>query len=453
MDPDVSYLNFTLTTLILILLCAFFSITESAVVTANDAKIKKMAEEGSKSAKKLLKLLEIPSEFMATVQTGITLCGLFIIAFITKLYPTWANILSKATELSFQTTSWIIFALATLIAAFLIILFGKLIPKRIGEHNSEKLALSLTPVFYIFSVILKPISKILSKITDLILNLFGFNSKGNDEQVTEEEIRMLVDEGEEKGVIEQSEKYMINNIFEMDDREISEIMTHRMDVIAVPKTATFAEILKIFIDTGYSRIPVYDKDLDDISGVVYVKDLINYLHNPQEFNLEKCQRSALFVPESVSFTELLKTFKIDKKQFAVVVDEYGGTYGIITMEDLLESIVGDIQDEYDNEEEEFKKSSDGSIVFDGSISLDDAERELDIELANDEEEDFDTLGAVIIDELGYIPENGEKPTVIISGISFNILESDGKRIIKVKAEYINRKENSDEENISENIDE
>ena len=438
MDPDVSYLNFTLTTLILILLCAFFSITESAVVTANDGRIKKMAEEGSKPAKRLLKILEVPSEFMATVQTGITLCGLFLIAFITKLYPTWANMLSKASDLSYQNSLWIIFAAATLIAAFLIILFGKIIPKRIGEHNSEKIALSLIPLFYVFSIILKPISKILSKISDLILQLFGFNLKGNTEQVTEEEIRMLVDEGEEKGVIEQSEKYMINNIFEMDDREISEIMTHRMDVIAVQKNASFSEILKLFISTGYSRIPVYDKDLDDICGIVYVKDLINHLNNPKDFSLESCQRAALFVPESVSFTELLTLFKKEKKQFAVVVDEYGGTYGIITMEDLLESIVGDIQDEYDNEEEEFEKSSDGSIIFDGSISLDDAERELDIELANEEDEDFDTLGAIIIDALGYIPESNEHPSAVISGVSFKVLESDGKRVTKVKAEFISR---------------
>ncbi len=452
MDPDVSYLNFTLTTLVLILLCAFFSLTESAVITANDGKIKKLAEEGNKPAKRLLKLLKIPSEFMATVQTGITLCGLFVIAYITNLYPTWAKMFSDLTNISFRNSLWIVFALATLIAGFLIILFGKLIPKRIGEHNSESLALSLIPVFYVFSIILKPISKILSKITDLILKLFGFNPKHNAEQVTEEEIRMLVDEGEEKGVIEQSEKYMINNIFEMDDREISEIMTHRMDVVAVPKTASFDEILKLFIDTGYSRIPVYDKDLDDISGIVYVKDLINYLHNTKKFNLEKCARSALFVPESVSFTELLKIFKKEKKQFAVVVDEYGGTYGIITMEDLLESIVGDIQDEYDNEEEEFEKSSDGSIIFDASISLDDAERELDIELENDDDKDYDTLGAIIIDELGYIPESGENPVVVISGISFQVLESDGKRILKVKAEFINRNqnENSEDVNKSEN---
>ena len=449
MGPDVDYLQILLIGFLLIFLCGFFSFAKSSIINANDAKIKKMASDGNKWAKKILKILIKPSQFLAVNEVGITLCGFFFTALIVKTYLPVSKLLSQKMNWNFNVCYYSVFVIFTILAAVAIIIFGKLLPKRLSENNAEDIALKVAPIYNVLSIILNPIAKALSIITDLIAKLFGYDPESKTEMVTEEEIRMLVDVGGEKGVIEESEKYMINSIFEMDDREISEIMTHRMDVAAVEKTASLDEILSISTKTGYSRLPVYEEDIDNIIGVVYIKDLIKCIKNPRDFNLEKVMREPLFVPESVNFTELLKIFKKQKKQLAIVVDEYGGTYGIITMEDLLESIVGDIQDEYDNEENEFELAPDGTIIFNGSISLEDAERALDVKLGPDDDEedyDYDTLGAILINALGHIPEMSEKAEIVLSGVHFTVLKMDGTRILKVKAEIIKSQEQNDEEN-------
>lgn len=436
MDPDVNTMYSFLWIVGLIAFSGFFSACEGAIVSMNDTRLNKLAEEGNKSAKKLIKLTSQPTVFLATIQTGVTLCGFFASAILAKIFPIWAVQLSKATSWNTNTAFITVVILGTVALSFVMIVFGKLFPKRLSEHHNESLALGFASIISLLSKILYPIVILLSKISDFLIKLCGIKQENNLENVTEEEIRMMVDVGEEKGVIEQSEKDMINNIFEFDDRNVSEIMTHRMDVVAVDKNASFDTILNDAMESGYSRIPVYEEDIDNIIGIIYVKDLLKNINSPEKFTIKDTMREALFVPESTSCTELLKVFKNQKKQLAVIVDEYGGTYGIVTMEDLLESIVGDIQDEYDNEEEEIQSFSDGSYTFDGSISVDEVEQTLNVEIVSDDD-DYDTLGAVLIHKLGHIPKIDENAVVIISGVLFRVMEADERRILKIKAEFIN----------------
>ena len=268
----------------------------------------------------------------------------------------------------------------------------------------------------------------------LLLRMLGHSPDEEPEEVTEEEIRMMVDVGEEKGVIEQSEKDMINNIFEFDDRSVAAVMTHRTETTAVEATASLEEIVQVAMETGYSRIPVYEDDLDNIIGIIYAKDLLQFIGSEREFNIHNCMRPPLFIPESTRCTELFKELKSRKLQMAVIVDEYGGTYGIVTMEDLLESIVGNIQDEYDNEAEEISVQPDGAVTFDGSVSLDEVERQLGIEFEDDV--DSETLSGVLTDKLGRIPKAGEHPQVTIQNTLFTVVEMDGRRISKIRAETL-----------------
>ena len=248
---------------------------------------------------------------------------------------------------------------------------------------------------------------------------------------------MMVTVGEEKGAIEQSEKDMINNIFEFDDRVVTEVMTHRMEMIALKDTVQLDEAVKVARETGYSRIPVYHEDIDDIVGILYAKDLLLFVNdgcNSKDFNIKKLLHEPFYIPETAKCTELFKDFQRKQLHMAIVIDEYGGTYGMVTMEDLLETIVGNIQDEYDKEENEYQKLSDTEYIIDGWISVDEVEDLLGIKIPDDTE--YDTLGGVVVDMLGDLPEEGQHPSVQIDRVRFTVLEVDDRRISRLKAEIL-----------------
>lgn len=248
----------------------------------------------------------------------------------------------------------------------------------------------------------------------------------------EEEIRMMVDAGKQKGTIEQSEKDMIDNIFEFDDRCVCEVMTHRTDMYAVASDATLEQVTALAIETGYSRLPVYDEDIDDIMGILYVKDLLCLIGAEKaDFELKNYMRSALFVPENMSCVDLFAQFKQKKVQVAIAVDEYGGTAGVVTMEDLLESIVGNIQDEYDDEEEEVSRLEDGNYSLDGAVGISEVERLFGASLECDS--DYDTIGGLLIEVLERIPAPDERPSIVISGIRFTVTAVEDRRIARVHA--------------------
>ena len=435
MDPTGNLLLQIIFIVILILINAFFAASEIAIVTLNDKKIKRLAENGDKKAVALLKLTEQPTKFLATIQVGVTLSGLLASAIAAQAFSLRIvdYFQSMKTPSSYDPLiSALSIIIITLLLAYVTLVFGELVPKRIGMQKAEKTAMAMVSMLSFLSIIIRPFVALLAFSANLVMRLLGFDPNAETHSVTEEEIRMLVDAGEERGAIEESEKNMINNIFEFDDRQASEIMTHRTEAVAVPFNMPFPQVLKLAISEGYSRIPIFEDDLDTILGVLYVKDLLKYVGNeiPQGFDLKSIMRSAYFVPETKKCSELFEELTHQKVQMAVVVDEYGGTAGIITIEDLLESIVGNIQDEYDNEVQEISRIDDSTFSIEGTTSIDEVSRLLDVDLPDG---DYDTLGGFIVDDLGRIPDEGEHPVVEIEGYTLLVELIEDRRIVKVKA--------------------
>ena len=419
----------------LILVNAFFAMSEMAIVTLNDSKMEKMADVGHKKAKKVLRLTEDSSRFLSTIQVGVTLAGFLTSAVaatsFSSILTAWLTDVFSITDRSvIGLVASLSLILITIIISYFSLVFGELLPKRIAMHNPESISFRVVGILLFFKAIMRPIVALLSVSTNGMLRIFGINPKDAPQAVTEEEIRMLVDVGEEKGVIEESQKEMINNIFEFDDIVAADVMTHRTDVVAIDINDSFTTVLKTVMEEGYSRIPVYDDDLDDIKGVLYVKDLLKFVgQDLPKRGVAKLMRKAYFVPESKKCGELFAEMTEKRIQLAIVSDEYGGFAGIVTIEDLLESIVGNMQDEYDDEEEEFEKLNDTTYTIDGVTDIEEVEEELGIKLPQGE---YDTVAGMIMSILGRIPEENETPMVEVAGCEFTVESINERRIERVK---------------------
>ena len=417
--------------IILILINAFFASAEIAFISLNDAKIDIQAKEGNKKAKKIQNMLKNPSKFLATIQIGVTLAGFLSSAFASdtfadKLAPilnTWLP------SVSISTWKSISIIIITIILSYFTLVFGELVPKRIAMKYYEKVSFASIGVIKTISVITAPFVKFLTFSTNIVSKLFGVTGEEED-NVTEEEIRMMVDVGEEKGTIKEEEKEMINNVFEFNDKFVSEIMVPRNKIFALDIDMTIAEVIeKLSEDMRYSRIPVYDENMDNIKGIIYIKDLLISNKNKNS-KIKSLVKEAYFVSETKRVNELFQELRKDKKQIAIVLDEYGGTAGMVTMEDILEEIVGEIYDEYDKETDKFKKIDNNTFLFDASIALYDVEKFLDIDI---DEENVDTLGGYLIKKLDRIPKDGEKPIVETEKVTYKIEKVKDRQIIKVKA--------------------
>lgn len=411
---------------------AFFTASEMAFITINDNKIRYLAEEGDEKAKKVLTILESPTRFLSTIQIGVTLAGFLASAFASEQFSEpLVAILIKIIPLEADVIKSISVIVITLILAYITLVFGELVPKRIAMSKAEEIAFSVAGILRFIAIIALPFVNFLSFTTNSVLRLLGFNPDEEPSQVTEEEIRMMVDVGEEKGTIRDTEKEMINNIFEFDNKLVSEIMTHRREISGIPVDAKLVEVKKILKTEQYTRFPIYDESIDNIVGIVHLKDLLKYYDQAKTktFNLQKIMRKPYFVPESKHIDELF--FELQKKHthFAVVIDEYGGTAGIITIEDLIEEIVGDISDEYDDDDKQIILISEHTFDVDGSVELEVLEEQCQIALPS---EDYDTLSGFLIGILGRIPLNHELIDLEYEGILFKILKIDDKRIVKVR---------------------
>ncbi len=439
MDGDpVNLLYKLILLLVLILVNAFFAMSEIAIITLNDLKLQRMAEEGDKKAAKILKLTKNPSNFLSTIQIGITLAGFLTSAAAAENFAgPFANFLAGLFNIN-PTAAWLeaisLFAVTVIISFFSLVL-GELVPKRIAMQKYEQISFKIVGILTFIKGLFKPFIKILSFSTNIIVRILGFDPNASQEKVTEEEILMLVDAGEEKGVIEESQKEMINNIFEFDDILASDVMTHRTDIEAVEINSDFAEVLEKSITAGYSRIPVYEEDLDNIKGVIYIKDLLKYVGKalPKSLKISGIMRKAYFFPETKRCGDLFNEMTEKHLQLVFVCDEYGGISGIVTMEDLLESIVGNMQDEYDNEEIEIEKVNETTYSLDGTSDIEEVEEILNVKFP---EGDYDTIGGFIMAELGIIPAEDENPTVEYSGYSFKVDEVDDRRIERITAEKL-----------------
>lgn len=425
---------------------AFFAMSEMAVISFNDNKLKKMATGGDKKARTLLKMLDEPSKFLSTIQVGVTISGFLTSAVAADTFADYIVKFLGNTGINPSTLRSISIVVITLLIAYISLIFGELVPKRLAIQNPEKVSYSITKPLSILYSILRPVVALLSFSTNGLLKLMGVDPTHKQEESTEEEIRMMIDVGNESGSIEQSEKDMIHNIFDFDDRVVDEVMTHRKEITAVNIESSLAEIIDIALEDGYSRMPVYSDDIDSIMGVLYIKDLLKLVmeQHTDNFDVRDYMRKTLYVPESTKCNSLFQEFQKTKIQMAIVVDEYGGTSGIVTMEDLIESIVGNIQDEYDDEEEDVTLISDNVYKINGMFALDKIEKIFNIKFEENEDYDYDTISGYIVGSLGRIPTKGEQPVVTVDNIDFKVLDVEEHRITAVEA-TINPKANSGEE--------
>ena len=425
--------------IILIFLNAFFAASEIAFITLNDAKIEKQAREGNKKAKQIQKMLKTPSKFLATIQIGITLAGFLSSAFASeafaeRLAPVLYELMPFFTLGVWKSISII---LITMILSFFTLVFGELVPKRLAMKNYEKIAFGTIGIIRGISIITAPFVKLLTIVTNGVSKIFGVG-ENEEESVTEEEIKMMIDQGEEKGTIEEEEKELINNVFEFNDITVSEIMRHRKDIFAVDISISNEELISELSkeEYRYSRIPVYDETIDEVKGILYVKDVLKKI-NKKNFKVKNIMKEAYFVSKNRLINEVFKELQKNKIQIAIILDEYGGTAGLITMEDILEELVGDIYDEYDEVENEFEKIDKNTYILSGSMTIYDVNKLLN---ANIPEGDYDTISGFLQDKLGRIPEDEETPIIETEKITYKIEEYEDKRILKIKACKNNEKQ-------------
>ena len=431
--------------IILILLNAYFAASEIAFISLNDAKIEKQAKEGNKKAKQIEKMLKEPSKFLATIQIGITLAGFLSSAFASE---TFADMLAPVLNslipaISISVWKSISIIIITIILSFFTLVFGELVPKRLAMKHYEKISFATIGVIKAISTITAPFVKLLTVVTNAISRIFGVG-ENEEETVTEEEIKMMVNQGEEKGTIKEEEKELINNVFEFNDITVSEIMRHRKDVFAVDISISNEELLEELskVEYRYSRIPVYDETIDEIKGILYVKDVLKNI-NKKSFRVKNVVKEAYFISQNRLINEVFKELQKNKMQIAIIVDEYGGTAGLITMEDILEELVGDIYDEYDKEEKEYEKIDENTYILAGSLPIYDVNKLLN---AGIPEGDYDTISGFLQEELGRIPEEEEKPVIETEKVTYKIEEYEDKRILKVKACKNNEIKTEEEKN-------
>ena len=430
----------------LILVNAFFAMSEIAIISLNDTKIERLAEEGDKKAKKIMKLTENSSNFLSMIQIGVTLAGFLTSAsaadsFAPLITAAVAPHVNPALLGVIDTAALIVI---TIVISYFSLVLGELVPKKIAMQKAESISYKIVGFLLVFMKVTKPFVRVLAFSTNTIVRLFGIDPSADEEQVTEEEILMMVDVGEEKGVIENTQAEMINNIFELDDIDAGDIMTHRVDMAAVEADEPVSEVLNVAIEEGYSRIPVYDDDPDNIVGMVYIKDLLEYVGKelPVNKSIREVMREAYFVPETKKCGKLFAEMSENHIQMAIVVDEYGGTAGLVTLEDIVESIMGNIQDEYDDEAEEIAKINDTTFTVEGNTDIDEVDELVGAELP---QEDYATLAGFIISRLGYLPKDGDLDTVEFENLKFTVLSVEDKRIAKVRIDITPRDESEDDE--------
>lgn len=417
---------------ILILINAFFAATEIAVISLNANKLRKLEEEGDKLAPKLLHMVEDSSSFLSTIQIAITLSGFLGAAFAGDAFAEYLTdwLLSLGVGIPASVLDTLSLVVVTIILSYFTLVFGELVPKRIAMQKSMEMARLSCRVVSAIATIAKPVVKLLSMSTNGVLRLLRMKTDVEEEQVTEDEIRMMIDLGNENGSINEDEKELLHNVFDFSDQTVSDVMTRAADVETISVDATREEVLDTIRSTGLSRFPVYGEDESDILGVLNARDfLVDWAANGTK-TVRDLMRPAYLVPESLSADDLLRDMQIKKIHLAVVLDEYGELAGVITVEDLLEEIVGNIYDEFDPAEpQELEQLGENLWRVSGSLSVEDLAEELDMELPEDE--DYDTVGGMLLSCLRTIPEDGSRPQVQVHGLELQAEKVEDHRIRSV----------------------
>lgn len=430
MDPSAAPQLIAL--VILLILSAFFSSAETALTTLNKIRLRTLEDEGVKNAKIVRKLIENPGKLLSTILIGNNIVNLSA----SSLTTVFATNLAAKSGMPISASSLV--GIATGILTLLVLLFGEIMPKTIATRYSEKLSMMYAPIIYALTVILTPVIFIVNLLSSLFLKLFRAD-KNAKTTMTENELLTIIDVSHEEGVIESEEREMINNVVDFGDSLAKDVMVPRIDIIFASVDTGYAELSTLFREEKYSRIPVYEDSKDNVIGIVNLKDLFCYSGEPDAFCLRDFLREPFYTYEYQKTSELMMKMKNQSFNIAIVLDEYGATAGLITLEDLLEEIVGEIRDEYDEEEEDpIKKISDNEYIVDGSTKLDDINETL---MTDFESDDYDSIAGHMINELEHIPEKGE--AIILSGYQFVIDKMDKNRIDKIHIYRLQTEETSE----------
>ena len=432
---------------IFIAINAIFAALEMAMVSLSTTRLKMLEEEGDKAAIRLLKMLENPAGFLSAIQVAISLSGFLGSAFaadsLSEPLTDWFISLGL-TMIPYQTLNSISVVIITIILTLVTIIFGELVPKRIAQQKSYEVAKVFMKLLMVISTILKPIIWFTSSTTNLILRILHLKTSSEDESVSEAEIRMMVDAGSDNGTIEEDEKEMIQNIFEFNDIKVSEIMTRIGDVNYFSVDDDEETIIRTIKESGNSRYPVYEDDINNIIGILNARDFFININDGRRKSLREMLRSAYFVPESIKADQLFSDMQKKKVHIAIVIDEYGETRGIVTLEDLLEEIVGNIYDEFDEAEApEIEKIGENRWRVSGTLTIEDLEDELGIDIPDDR--DYGTVGGMVFSCLHEIPEDGQTFTVEIHGLRITVTKVEDKRIAQAEIEKIEKDEASEED--------
>ncbi len=399
---------------ILLIGSGFFSASETALMSLSKIRMRHMQEEGVKGAKLVSTLIENPNSLLSSILVGNNVVNIAATSISTSLFMAWIGPSGVP--------------VATAVMTILVLIFGEITPKTIAANDSEKIAIAVSKPIKAIIFILRPVVWVFNIVTNVIFKLLGVDNKGNQPYITEEELKTMVNVGHEEGVLEMEEREIINNVFQFGDMQAKEAMVQRLDMVAIDMESNYEQIMEMFKTEKFSRMPVYNEAIDDVIGILNIKDIIFLTDEEIEnFDIQNYIREPFFTYEFKKITQLLEEMKVEKSQMAIVVDEYGGTAGLITIEDLIEVIVGDIEDEYDDEEDEILVIKEDEYVIEGGIKISEVNDLIGVRL---ESEEFDSIGGFIIGHLRRLPEESE--VIEVDNIKFCIESIDKNRIKKIR---------------------
>ncbi|MEE8637450.1 MAG: hemolysin family protein [Candidatus Margulisiibacteriota bacterium] len=411
--------------IILFLLSAFFSASETALTALSRIRVSRMVEQKQAGSRLVRQLKENPSEFLSTILIGNNLVNIAAVALATSIAIRF-----------FVDRGWggeaYGVGVATGIMTFLILVFGEITPKTVAIRNAESFSLFAAPIIFVLRVIFMPIAYFIGFVSRPIIRLFGGKAPEKGPFVTEEEIKLILAAGEKEGVIEEEEREMITSIFEFGETIVREVMTPRPDITTVKADQPISDVVKVIIESGHSRIPVYETNLDNIIGVIYAKDL---LKTGAAANIRDMLRPAVFIPETKKVPELMHEMQSARTHLAIIVDEYGMTSGLVTLEDLIEEIVGEIHDEFEREEKMIEKVDENTFIVDGKFTIKDLNDRQKLNLPEKEKE-YDTIGGFVFAELGKAPSVGD--TARYEDLSISVERILRRRITRVKITRVPR---------------
>ncbi len=427
-------MNLPVTELLVIVLLTilegFFVAAEISLVSVRRSRVDQLVDEGSPAARRVRRLLDDPGRFLAVIQLGLTFLGFFASAYAAVSLVTGLKSLLERVDWLHDSAGGIALVIVTAILALFTIVFGELVPKTLALAHPERFALVLSRPVDVLGRLLGPIVAVLTAITRTVTRAFGADVTA-EAQISAQELRLIVERGGEQGILEAEEEQMIHAVIELGERRVHEVMVPRTAISGLPASASFEEAIDEVMEDGHSRVPVYEGSIDEVIGILYAKDLLPFLKDgsgPRPA-LRSLLRTPVFVPESITIDDLLHEFQRRKVHIAIVLDEYGGTAGLVTIEDLLEEIVGEIQDEYDEEEPMVVRLSDDKARIDGRASVDELGELFETELALEDEDEYDTVGGLVFHRIGGVPKPGDQ--VSVDGLILTVESTDGRRVGKV----------------------